>query len=97
MDSGVSRLRPAASAVTIAVGLGFVTVLALIFVPVLYAVFFRIPIPKPALWLRLGRELTQELLYASQRVEPSVLSDHGYQFRHPDLEEALRAALGRPG
>jgi uncharacterized protein (TIGR01777 family) len=56
-----------------------------------------IPIPKPALWLRLGRELTQELLYASQRVEPSVLSDHGYQFRHPDLEEALRAALGRPG
>ena len=56
-----------------------------------------LPIPKPALWLRLGRELTQELLYASQRVDPAVLSDRGYEFRHPDLEDALRAALGRPG
>lgn len=52
-------------------------------------------IPKPALWLRLGRELTQALLYTSQRVEPTVLSDRGYEFRHPDLESALRAALDR--
>ena len=55
-----------------------------------------LPIPKPALWLRLGRELTQELLYASQRVEPSVLLDGGYEFRHLEVEAALRAALDRP-
>jgi uncharacterized protein (TIGR01777 family) len=55
-----------------------------------------LPIPKPALWLRLGRELTQALLYTSQRVEPAVLSDRGYEFRHPDLESALRAVLDRP-
>ena len=55
-----------------------------------------LPIPKPALWLRLGRELTQELLYASQRVEPTVLTDRGYEFRHPELEDALRTALDRP-
>lgn len=55
-----------------------------------------LPIPKPALWLRLGRELTEELLYASQRVEPTVLTEHGYRFRHPDLEGALRSALDRP-
>lgn len=55
-----------------------------------------LPIPKPALWLRLGRELTEELLYASQRVEPTALTEHGYRFRHPDLEGALRAALDRP-
>ena len=55
-----------------------------------------LPIPKPALWLRLGRELTQELLYASQRVEPTVLSDRGYEFIHTDVEGALRAARNRP-
>lgn len=55
-----------------------------------------LPIPKPALWARLGRELTAELLYASQRVEPTVLSDRGYEFRHLHLEDGLRAALRRP-
>ncbi|MEZ5243781.1 MAG: TIGR01777 family oxidoreductase [Acidimicrobiales bacterium] len=55
-----------------------------------------LPIPKPALWLRLGRELTEALLYASQRVEPTVLSDRGYEFEHPDIEGALRAVLDRP-
>jgi len=55
-----------------------------------------LPIPKPALWARLGRELTEELLYASQRVEPTVLSDRGYEFRYPVLEDALRAALDKP-
>lgn len=55
-----------------------------------------LPTPKPALWARLGRELTEELLYASQRVEPTVLCDHGFPFEHPDLEDALRAVLDRP-
>jgi multidrug efflux pump subunit AcrB len=35
-------------AVTIAFGLGFATVLTLIFVPVLYTMFFRIPSPAKA-------------------------------------------------
>lgn len=55
-----------------------------------------LPTPKPALWARLGRELTEALLYTSARVEPTVLSDRGYEFAHPDLESALRSALDRP-
>jgi uncharacterized protein (TIGR01777 family) len=55
-----------------------------------------LPIPKPALWARLGRELTQELLYTSQRITPGVLADRGYTFEHPDLEQALRTVLDRP-
>ena len=55
-----------------------------------------LPTPKPALWLRLGRELTEALLYSSQRVAPMVLRDRGYEFTHPELEDALRAVLGRP-
>ena len=31
-----------------------------------------IPLPKPALWARLGRELTEALLYSSARVEPMI-------------------------
>jgi len=37
-----------AMAVTIMFGLGFATVLTLIVVPVLYAIFFRVPNPKAA-------------------------------------------------
>ena len=55
-----------------------------------------LPTPKPALWARLGRELTEALLYTSARVEPTVLSDRGYTFQHPELEGALRAVLDRP-
>ncbi|MFQ5556187.1 MAG: DUF1731 domain-containing protein [Acidimicrobiales bacterium] len=55
-----------------------------------------LPIPRPALWARLGRELTTSLLYASTRVEPSVLSTGGFRFAHPDVESALRAVLHRP-
>lgn len=55
-----------------------------------------LPTPKPALWARLGRELTEELLYTSQRVAPSVLLDGGFEFRHAELEPALRQLLDRP-
>jgi uncharacterized protein (TIGR01777 family) len=55
-----------------------------------------IPTPKPALWARLGRELTEALLYSSQRISPTVLEDRGFEFRHPDLESALRTVLDRP-
>ncbi|CAN5673309.1 TIGR01777 family oxidoreductase [soil metagenome] len=46
--------------------------------------------------LLLGTDLADELLFASQRVLPDVLTEAGYRFRHADVETALRAVLGRP-
>ena len=53
-----------------------------------------VPVPRLALAVVLGRELAREIL-ASQRVLPARLQACGYRFRHPDLEGALRAVLGR--
>ena len=53
-----------------------------------------LPTPKPALWAKLGRELTQALLYSSARVAPAVLQRGGFQFAHPDIATGLAAALG---
>lgn len=55
-----------------------------------------IPIPKVVLWAKAGRELTEQMLYASQRVEPASLLAAGFQFRHAELEPALRSILGKP-
>jgi NAD dependent epimerase/dehydratase family enzyme len=54
-------------------------------------------LPAPAFALRavLGRERAEQLLLASQRVEPVRLLASGFAFRTPRLEEALRAVLGR--
>ena len=52
-----------------------------------------LPTPKPALWAKLGRELTEALLYASSRVEPAVLMSHGFEFSHRDISAALQAVL----
>ena len=52
-----------------------------------------LPTPKPALWARLGRELTEALLYSSARVEPAVLQRRGFQFAHPDIATGLAAVL----
>lgn len=41
-----------------------------------------------------GRELADSLLLTSQRIEPGVLTDGGYEFRHPELDGALRDLLG---
>ncbi|MST35340.1 TIGR01777 family protein [Acidimicrobiaceae bacterium USS-CC1] len=49
--------------------------------------------PRPAVELALGREMAAELLFVSQRVEPAVLTRTGFSWRHPTLEEALRAEL----
>ena len=49
-------------------------------------------VPAPALRLLFG-EMADELLFASQRVEPSRLKASGYRFKHPDLESALRYLL----
>lgn len=54
-------------------------------------------VPAPAFALRalFGREMADQTVLASQRVHPKRLEDSGYTFRHPDLEPALRALLGR--
>jgi hypothetical protein len=51
--------------------------------------------PAPAFGLRLAfGEMADALLLASARVEPARLSAAGYKFKHPQLEGALRHALG---
>ncbi len=52
-------------------------------------------LPVPAFGPRLlkGRELADQLLFASQRVEPTALTTSGFPFRHTHLAEALRAIL----
>jgi hypothetical protein len=52
--------------------------------------------PAPAFAVRaaLG-EMADALLLASQRVQPKALVDAGYGFRTPELEGAIRTALGR--
>ena len=51
-----------------------------------------LPMPAFAARLALG-EMAESLLLASQRVRPQVLEDHGYAFKRPSLEEAIRSAL----
>jgi uncharacterized protein (TIGR01777 family) len=50
------------------------------------------PLPATAARLMLG-EMADALLLSSQRVEPARLTATGFQFRHRDLEETLRAIL----
>ena len=50
------------------------------------------PLPSFAARLALG-EMADSLLLASQRVRPQVLEDHGYAFRRPSLDGAIRSAL----
>lgn len=51
-----------------------------------------LPIPKLVLRARLGSELA-EAVTGSQRLLPRRLLDEGYEFRVPDLGDALRLAL----
>jgi len=52
-----------------------------------------LPTPKLALWARLGRELTEALLYTSTRVEPHALLADGYRFNNEELGSALQSML----
>lgn len=56
----------------------------------------KLPIPRFAPGLLLGRQLAEELLYWSVRALPTVLEDDGYRFQQPALEGALRSLLQRP-
>lgn len=53
-----------------------------------------LPVPSLALRAALG-EMGRELLLQGQRARPEATMASGYEFRHPDLEEALRHQLGR--
>jgi uncharacterized protein len=54
------------------------------------------PMPAFAARLALG-EMADELLLASQRVEPAKLKASGYVFQHPELHAALEGMLSRNG
>jgi len=43
-----------------------------------------------------GAELVEHLLVKGQRVLPSVLEQSGYEFAHPQLDDAMRAVLAAP-
>jgi uncharacterized protein (TIGR01777 family) len=52
--------------------------------------------PMPAFAARLAfGQMADELLLASQRVEPAKLTDSGYAFQHSDLRAALQNLLGK--
>ena len=51
-------------------------------------------VPKFVLKLMFG-EMARELLLFSTRAVPQKLLDAGFEFKHPDLAEALAAALGK--
>ncbi|HEY7634022.1 MAG TPA: TIGR01777 family oxidoreductase [Gemmatimonadales bacterium] len=53
-----------------------------------------LPAPATALRLAFG-EMADVALLAGARVVPARLTQSGYQFRHPHLEDALRFVLGR--
>ena len=55
----------------------------------------QIPVPSLGPRLLLGAEGASELAEADQRVVPQRLLASGHQFRHPELEPALRHLLGR--
>ncbi|MGH9180197.1 MAG: DUF1731 domain-containing protein, partial [Acidimicrobiales bacterium] len=54
----------------------------------------RLPVPRLAMAVPLGRELVAELL-SSQRARPARLEASGFTFAHASLEPALRHVLGR--
>ncbi len=53
-----------------------------------------LPVPRLALALVMGAELTREVILAGQRVLPTVAEATGYQFNSPELEPGLRRVLG---
>jgi uncharacterized protein (TIGR01777 family) len=52
-----------------------------------------LPVPRFALNTVLGKELADALLFTSARVLPEKLEASGFEFHHPELEQALSAVL----
>jgi len=53
------------------------------------------PVPTVALNLAFGKEMVSEMLLGGQRAIPAQLTATGFTHGHPELEEALAAAVGR--
>ena len=53
------------------------------------------PVPKAAARLVFGKDQTEEMLFVGANVLPAKLQASGFDFRHPELEGALRALLGK--
>ncbi len=51
-------------------------------------------VPAPVLRLVMG-QLAEELLLASQRMEPAVLREAGFEWQHPSLAQAAQWVVGR--
>lgn len=52
-------------------------------------------VPRFALSLVMGGELTEEVVMAGQRALPTVAEAAGFTFTHPDLDSAARAVLSK--
>jgi uncharacterized protein len=55
-----------------------------------------VPMPAFAAKLAFGREMAEETMLASARIDPARLREIGYEFQFPELEVALRTMLARP-
>lgn len=53
-----------------------------------------VPVPSFGPRLLLGREMADELLFSSQRVQPAALEESGFSFEHQTIEVGLRHVLG---
>jgi hypothetical protein len=53
------------------------------------------PLPSVVVTLLLG-EMGQEALLTSIRGEPAKLKEAGFQFKYPDIDSALQAAIAKP-
>ncbi len=53
-----------------------------------------LPVPKAMIKLAMGGDMAEEMLLASQRIEPAVLRAAGFEWRHGSLEPALQDVLG---
>ena len=53
-----------------------------------------LPAPGPALRLLLGKERAEALLLTGQRVIPAKAQAHGYHFRYPEIDIAMRGLFG---
>jgi NAD dependent epimerase/dehydratase family enzyme len=51
-------------------------------------------VPAPVLRVVMGK-LADELLLGSQRMEPALLAEAGFEWQHPSLSEAAAWATGR--
>jgi uncharacterized protein (TIGR01777 family) len=52
----------------------------------------RVSVPAPAIELVLGKGPAREMVLASQRVEPRRLTEAGFTFAHPTIDDALASA-----